>query len=237
MTGPLLTPIVDGMLLPAAPETLLIPGTFADVPVLIGIDADERTAFSGSLVDSLSQAAWRKTLEKTFGALAPRFAALYPAGTGAERARSLRQLHCDLGLAALYTWGRVWSSHARSPAFGYLFDHLEPGHEPGRWGIFHSSELPYMFGTLAAAPERHFTAVDFGVSARLVRYWVDFIKTGNPNGAGLATWPALDARDPDVMVLTRSAAPRPVLPPRKLAAMQAFIDSGGKPGIFRDVAP
>jgi len=232
LQGPLLVPIVDGVLLPSAPEALLVSGTFADIPILAGIDADESSAFSTPLVASLSQPAWQAALAKTFGARAPRFAALYPAATSAQRARSLRQLHRDLGLAALDAWIRVWSTHARSPVFGYLFDHLEPGPQSGRWGMFHSSELPYVFGTLDASPERHFTAVDRALSARLVRYWADFVKSGNPNGAGLPTWPALQARDPEVMVLTGSVAPHPLLPQAKLAAMQAFIDGGGKPGIF-----
>jgi para-nitrobenzyl esterase len=229
---PPLMPIVDGVLLPAAPETLLIPGTFADVPILTGIDGDEASAFSGHLVKSMSQAAWKALLLKTFGALAPRFATLYPAATGAERAQSARQLHHDLGLAALYAWSQVWSAHAHSPAYGYLFDHLEPGPESSRWGIFHSSELPYVFGTLGAAPERRFTAVDGSISSRLMRYWVDFVRSGNPNGAGLPAWPAMGLREPKIMVLSRTLQPRSVLPPRKLGAMQAFIASGGKPGIF-----
>ena len=115
MQGPLLLPIVDGVLLPAPPETLLIPGTFADVPVLAGIDADESTAFSTPLVASLSESAWQADLGKTFGALAPRFAALYPAATGAERASSLRQMHRDLGLAALYSLSRAWRCARAQP--------------------------------------------------------------------------------------------------------------------------
>jgi para-nitrobenzyl esterase len=232
MKGPLLVPIVDGVLLPAPPETLLVPGAFADVPILTGIDADESSAFSTPLVQSLSEAAWRAALAQTFGALAPRFAALYPAGTGAERARSLRKLHHDLGLAALYAWSKLWTSHARSPVYGYLFNHLEPGTDAARWGIFHSSELPYVFGTLEAAPERHFTATDQAISARMMRYWVDFIAGGNPNAAGLPAWPAIDRRDPEVMVFSRTVAPRPMLPPRELRAMQAYIASGGRPGIL-----
>ena len=232
MKGPLLVPIADGVLLPAAPETLLVPGAFADVPILTGIDADDASAFSGPLVKSMSEAAWRALLERTFGALTPQFAALYPAGTDAERARSARQLHRDLGLAALYGWSRVWSAHARSPAYGYLFDHLEPGPGASHWGMFHSSELPYVFGTLDAAPERHFTAADRAICARLMRYWVDFVKTGDPNGAGLPPWPAMVSSVPEVMLLAGSPRPRPVLSPRKLRAMRDYIASGGKPGIL-----
>ncbi|HEY6515338.1 MAG TPA: carboxylesterase family protein [Steroidobacteraceae bacterium] len=232
LVGPLLVPIVDGVLLPAAPETLLIPGTFADVPLLTGIDGDEASAFSGHLVTSMSQANWQGLLTRTFGILAPRFAPLYPAGTGAQRARSARQLHHDLGLAALYEWSRLWSAHAHSPAYGYLFEHLEPGPQSSRWGMFHSSELSYVFGTLDAAPQRHYTAVDRSISMRLMRYWVDFVKTGNPNGAGLTIWPAMAPRDPRIMVVTGAMQPRQMLPPPKLRAMQSFIASGGKPGIL-----
>jgi para-nitrobenzyl esterase len=232
LRGPLLVPILDGVLLPAPPEALLIPGAFADIPVLTGIDGDEASAFSGHLAHSMSQSAWQALLRKTFGALAPRFATLYPADTDAQRARAARQLHHDLGLAALYAWSQVWSSHARSPAYGYLFDHLEPGPQSGRWGMFHSSELSYVFGTLEAAAQRHFTAVDRSISTSLMRYWVDFVKTGNPNGAGLADWPAMVPHDPRIMTVTDTLQPRPILPPVKLTAMQAFIASGGKPGIF-----
>jgi para-nitrobenzyl esterase len=229
---PPLMPVVDGVLLPSVPETLLVPGAFADVPILIGIDGDEASAFSGHLATSMSQVAWKALLQNTFGALAPRFATLYPAATGAERARSARQLHHDLGLAALYRWNQLWSAHAHSATYVYLFDHMEPGPQSSRWGKFHSSELPYVFGTLGAAPERHFTAVDGSISTQLMRYWLDFVKTGNPNGARLPEWPAMGSRDPRVMALAGTPGPRFVLPPRKLSAMQAFITSGGKPGIF-----
>ncbi|HTX06719.1 MAG TPA: carboxylesterase family protein [Steroidobacteraceae bacterium] len=232
LNGPLLIPIVDGVLLPAPPEALLIPGAFADVPILAGIDADDASAFSGPLVKSMTRSAWKALLRKTFGALAPRFARLYPAGSGIERARSARQLHRDLGLAALYAWSRLWSSHARSPAYGYLFDHLEPGPEGGRWGVFHSSELPYVFGTLGAAPQRHFTRTDRALSRTLSRYWIDFIKTGDPNARGLSPWPRMQGEDPRIMVLEPAPAPEPILPPRKLDLMKAFLARGGKPSIF-----
>jgi para-nitrobenzyl esterase len=238
LKGPLLLPIVDGMLLPAAPEALLAAGKGADVAVLAGIDADEATGFSGPLLTSMSQVAWRALLAKEFGAMAPRFARLYGAGmdtdadAGIERARSARQLHRDLGLAELWRWSGMWLAHAHGPAYLYLFDHLEPGPESNRWGVFHSSELPYVFGTLDAAPQRHFTPRDRALSRTVARYWVNFVKTGNPNGAGVPPWPRMQGPDPRLMVIGRSFSPRPVLSPRKLVLMKAFIAGGGKPSMW-----
>jgi para-nitrobenzyl esterase len=232
LKGPLLVPIVDGVLLPARPETLLVPGAFADVPILTGIDADEATGFSGALAPSMSPAAWHALLAKELGPLAPRFARLYPARTGAQRARAARQLHRDLGLGELWRWSGLWLAHARSPAYGYLFDHLEPGPQSGRWGVFHSSELPYVFGTLAAAPRRPFSAADRALSRTVGRYWIDFIRSGDPNGRGLPAWPRMGGADPSIMVLEPHPVPRPILSARKLEMLRALIAAGGKPNLW-----
>jgi para-nitrobenzyl esterase len=232
LKGPLLLPIVDGKLLPAPPERLLAEGRVTEVPLLGGIDADEATAFSGHLVSSMSVAAWHALVAEEFGAFAPRVAGLYPAGTAAARAHSARRLHRDLGRAELWRWSRLWLAHAHTAAYGYLFDHLQPGPESARWGIFHSSELPYVFGTLDAAPERHFTALDRALSRTMSRYWVDFIKTGDPNGPGVPHWPRMQGPDPSIMVIGRSLAPQPILPARKLGPLKAFIARGGRPNMW-----
>ena len=44
-----------------------------------------------------------------------------------------------------------------------------------------------MFGTLSRS-WRPFTEEDRRLSAQMLDYWTNFIKTGDPNGSGLSVW-------------------------------------------------
>ncbi len=231
MSGPRWEPIVDGQVLPAPPARLLGAGKSDDVPILIGITADERSA-TDPVSKRLTVPAWRAFLRASFGAMAPQFAKIYPANSDSERARAMRSLERDLGLGALYQWSRARFAHARQPVFGYLWNHAEPGPDSSRWGAFHSSEIPYVFATFDASPEREFGAIDNRISRRVARYWVDFVKTGNPNGPGLPAWPSLRRHRGEIMELGARMRPRRILPPRTLRVMREFISRGGRTGLF-----
>ena len=41
-----------------------------------------------------------------------------------------------------------------------------------------------------------------------MRYWINFARTGNPNGAGLTRWPAYTAEREQVMLFARADAER-----------------------------
>ena len=231
MTSPLIMPSVDGAVLPAAPERLLAAGRFARTPVLLGMNADENTGLRPNPA-ALSRAAWHAYLVSAFGTLAPRFAPAFPAANARARARALRSVRRALGLAALYRWSRLRLTHARTPIYAYLWAHVEPGPRSRLWRVFHSSEIPYVFETLAASPRRHFTRLDGTIAHRMSRYWVNFVKTGDPNGPGLPRWPRLTLKKPRIMRLGAHATARPILPAPLLGAMRAFIAAGGTPQLY-----
>ena len=58
-----------------------------------------------------------------------------------------------------------------------------------RAGAPHASEIPYVFGTLTAREGSTLTPEDQAVARMAHSYWVNFAKTGDPNGEGLPTWP------------------------------------------------
>lgn len=93
-----------------------------------------------------------------------------------------------------------WCKHqielGYTPSYVYYFNHRLPGDASG---VFHSSELWYMFGTLDRC-WRPFTDKDRHLSEKMLDYWCNFIKTGDPNGEGLEEWATWDIENRSVML-------------------------------------
>ena len=147
---------------------------------------------------------------------------------GPKAAAELR----DSGLAAVYFWARAYQARSHEPMYTYFDTYVEPGADSGRYGAFHSSEIPYVFGTLNTAPERGFTPKDLAHSQEMSAYWVSFIAHGDPNGAHRPLWPKFDAAHPQVMELGVVAHAIPLLTQEKLKAQEDIIENGGTPRMF-----
>ena len=77
----------------------------------------------------------------------------------------------------------------------YEFRRRLPGNGSG---AFHSSELWYVFNTVKRC-WRPLGEADEKLSERMVDYWTNFMKAGNPNGSGLPEWRACTNGLADVM--------------------------------------
>jgi para-nitrobenzyl esterase len=95
----------------------------------------------------------------------------------------------------------------------------------------HSCEIPYVFGTLEAGG-RPFGAADRELSRMVMRYWVNFISTGDPNGAGLPAWPVLNPQAPQVLDIDTSTRATPLLNEPKRTFFAAEIAKGVRPSVF-----
>lgn len=81
-------------------------------------------------------------------------------------------------------FAEVQDSLGKKPVYVYHFERRLPGDESG---AFHSAELWYVFGTLQNS-WRPFTEQDYALSAEMLDYWTNFVKTGDPNGENLDEW-------------------------------------------------
>ncbi len=190
-------------------EETFAAGRQNDVPTITGLNADEGSAGPG--YGKATADAFRKQVEQRYGDRAARFLATYPAGTDEEAHDSQIESARDAGVAGVE---RLLAERARTshtPAFAYYFDRAIPWPEHPEFGAFHTSEVPYVFGTLDAL-ERPWTDVDRTLSKTMMSYWANFAATGDPNGAGLPRWAAFDPASPSLIRLGEKVEPKKPLP-------------------------
>jgi para-nitrobenzyl esterase len=115
-----------------------------------------------------------------------------------------------------------------SPAFAYQLNWGSP-QDGGKWGAFHTLDIPLMFGTLTAPG----SMTGDGDAARAVsetmqRALLAFARTGDPNHPALARWDpyTLPRRQTMLFDVTASLADDPRGAERRLFAKVPFIQQG-----------
>ena len=179
--------IVDGDFLPRPPAEVYAAGAQAHVPLLVGWNSQEQDAGGVLGKDLATPENFAKALRTVFGDRADDAARLYPAFTDAQADQSATALASDRFIA-FSTW-KWYDLHRRTgdkPVFRYFFARPRPGGS----GAVHSGEIEYALGNLATNTSYAWTPDDYKVSETMQDYFADFVKTGDPNGAGLPAWPA-----------------------------------------------
>ncbi len=109
-----------------------------------------------------------------------------------ERASSLESRMYRSNLA----YSLMNETRARNPAYVYFFKRALPGDAAG---AFHSGELWYTMGSIGRC-WRPMTEADYDLSERMVTYWSNFVKTGNPASADTEPWGTCRIEDPFVKI-------------------------------------
>jgi para-nitrobenzyl esterase len=90
----------------------------------------------------------------------------------------------DMMTLFMSNMAKDWCENQEKESYTWLFDRVLPGETNGAW---HSSDLWYWFDTLQNG-WRPWEEQDRRVASMMSDYLVNFVKTGNPNGANLPKW-------------------------------------------------
>lgn len=185
-------PILDGKLVVETAEDAYKAGRQPRIPLLIGSNSAEVPA---GFVNARS----KDELLTAFAEVKADFTAAYDPDGTADFTRMLTLVNTD----------KVWAEPARftarafsakgAPAYLYLFSYVPVSlKERLRFGAPHASEIAYVFDNLV--DRNGFTAApkDKEVAKLMNAYWVNFARTGNPNGKGLPEWPVYNAKKGEV---------------------------------------
>jgi len=198
--------VIDGYVQPAPAGDMFSQGRANDVPTLTGCNKDEGGA--GTHPTTTAQG-FQEQARRRFADLASDFLALYPAATDEQARAGQNESSRDLERSSAYLWAVQRAQTAKTKVYTYFWDHALPGPDANRFGAFHSSEIPYAMNTLDRS-NRPFTDADRRIAATVSDYWVNFIRTGDPNSKGLAHWPSTSEQPGMTMDLGDTAAPTPV---------------------------
>lgn len=200
--GGIVHPVIEPYVLPASPYDAFTSGQQSDVPLLLGSNADEARALTD--VSHVTAATFHKDLEHSVGALPPQLVAAYPHTTDAEARQAQLNLERDLRFGwDMWAWARLQAGTGQKPVYCYLFRQQPPFPAASiyaGWGASHFAELWYVFDHLDQEPWR-WTKADRRVAEEMSSYWVNFATAGNPNGPGLASWPAFTNTNSEVLYI------------------------------------
>ena len=192
-------PIEDGYVLPSSIADIYANGKQNDVALILGWNLDDKV--TGPPVKA---EAYKQQLQKQFGTNADKVLQYYPATNDVIAAASQDNLSRDgfFGVQG-YAWANAQLLKGKSNVFVYNFNRKLPSYSAAsNFGAFHTGEVPYVFNNLKTV-NRPWEAIDIQLADQVSNYWVNFVKTGNPNGTNLTIWPAYNTQKEQVLIINK----------------------------------
>ncbi|HZQ95093.1 MAG TPA: carboxylesterase/lipase family protein [Candidatus Sulfotelmatobacter sp.] len=191
-------PDVDGYFLPEPVPAIFAAGKQNDVPLLAGWNHDEGSFEVAGSPQKPTAESMKANAGKDFGEKAAEFLKLYPTETEEQTLRSAQDFAGDRFIAfSTWAWLEAQSKTGKKPIYRYRFDLAPPPADAKApsMGAYHSAEIEYVFGQLDSKKDVPWRAQDRHLSEQMQKYWANFARSADPNGAGLPKWPAYTAAD------------------------------------------
>jgi para-nitrobenzyl esterase len=218
-------PILDGKFVAETAESAYTAGRQARVPLMIGNNSAE---IGGPFINATKS---KEELFSLFGKLADEAKAAYDPDGKKDFAEIQTRFNTD----------KVWAEPARftagvfaangDPAYIFLFSYVPASMKQRMpFGPGHGTDISFAFGNLRVPNGATVTPEDKEVARMMNAYWVNFAKTGNPNGKGLPKWPAYSSKKNEILDIQPDGKPVGKPDPRKarLDVIEKAVKTGDK---------
>ena len=202
---------VDGWFFPRPVSEIFAAGEQSRVPLLAGWNSEEMTGHA-LIQGEVTPEKARAVLAQQFGARADEAERLFPVSSAEQAMQSMTDLAGDRFIGfSTWKWLEEHGRTSGQPVYRYLYARPRPAPVeagvtanlaggvtrgtanaapvPAATGAVHSAEIEYALGNLPLNKVFAWTPDDYKVSATMQGYFANFVRTGDPNGAGLPRWP------------------------------------------------
>jgi len=139
-----------------------------------------------------------KAMVQQYGAYAEKILEVYPATNDKEALWAVQDIFRDTAFGwGTWAWANLQSKTGKKNVYMYYFDQNSQNSIlkfPIK-GATHVAEMPFIYGWNWGP----MTDVDTHMAQIMPQYWINFIKTGNPNADGLPFWTTYKQGEATVM--------------------------------------
>jgi para-nitrobenzyl esterase len=203
---------LDGYFLSKPLAEIYAAGAQAKIPLLAGSNTQEMPARMVLGQGEPTPETLANAIRKFYGDRADAVVKAYAASTTDDVWEAAMHLASARFIShGTWKWTELQMQTGGKPVYRYLYARPRPkylgipGEDPpapppaaataGPRGAGHSAEIQYAMGNLDLDKRYTWEPADYEVSKLMQSYFVNFIKTGDPNGAGLPKWPAYTSGD------------------------------------------
>ncbi|XP_057610157.1 pyrethroid hydrolase Ces2e-like isoform X4 [Chionomys nivalis] len=200
--------VVDGEFFPRHPEELLASADFHPVPSIIGVNNDEYGWILPMFIGSAQKmkGITRQTLSAVLKSTTPQMM-LPPECSDllmeeymgdTEDPQTLQIQYTEMMGDVTFVVPALQVAHfqrSHAPVYFYEFQHrpsffkdIKPPHVKAD----HGDEVPFVFGSFFWGVKIDLTEEEELLSRRMMKYWANFARHGNPNSEDLPYWPMMD---------------------------------------------
>jgi para-nitrobenzyl esterase len=203
---------MDGYFLSKSLKAIFEAGEQAKIPLLEGSNTQEGSARSVLGAADPTPETLANAIKKFYGDKADPVLKAYAASTTDEVYEAAAHLASARFISyGTWKWAELQMKTGGKPVYRYLYARPRPAYlgmpgesapeagstedrqPPAPRGAAHSAEIQYAMGNLDLDKRYTWEPADYEVSKTMQAYFVNFIKTFNPNGPGLPNWPAYSA--------------------------------------------